>query len=275
MRCGAPGRTRTADAGLRTASLCPLSYGGAAAIVPGPYGWEPGPAPASRAKPSRLPAAACFCPPDRRSHSTYNPARWPTLPSPTSSCTAAPAAACATRRATCSTALLEERATPACRRPTLVERDIETDPPRTAPTSPRSRSSSSATAGSSSRPAPRSSAACSADVLDAADRPHDAGTDLTILVALARGPDQLPLAVRAAARAGVPRPADGDRRRRVGRRRRAVALARRAPRARVRRRVRGRLHAARHHGHVRRRAAGRLPAGPARRSAASSSSSSA
>jgi microcystin-dependent protein len=26
---GAPGRTRTADAGLRTASLCPLSYGGA------------------------------------------------------------------------------------------------------------------------------------------------------------------------------------------------------------------------------------------------------
>jgi hypothetical protein len=31
---GAPGRTRTADAGLRTASLCPLSYGGAVAIVP-------------------------------------------------------------------------------------------------------------------------------------------------------------------------------------------------------------------------------------------------
>ena len=34
VRCGAPGRTRTADAGLRTASLCPLSYGGAASIVP-------------------------------------------------------------------------------------------------------------------------------------------------------------------------------------------------------------------------------------------------
>ena len=31
---GAPGRTRTADAGLRTASLCPLSYGGAGSIVP-------------------------------------------------------------------------------------------------------------------------------------------------------------------------------------------------------------------------------------------------
>ena len=41
---GAPGRIRTADAGLRTASLYPLSYGGAAAIVvgrvegPGPSG---------------------------------------------------------------------------------------------------------------------------------------------------------------------------------------------------------------------------------------------
>jgi hypothetical protein len=31
---GAPGRTRTADAGLRTASLYPLSYGGADFIVP-------------------------------------------------------------------------------------------------------------------------------------------------------------------------------------------------------------------------------------------------
>src|SRR3954453_8467541 len=34
MLQSAPGRTRTADAGLRTASLCPLSYGGAAPIVP-------------------------------------------------------------------------------------------------------------------------------------------------------------------------------------------------------------------------------------------------
>jgi hypothetical protein len=31
---GAPGRIRTADAGLRTAALYPLSYGGAADIVP-------------------------------------------------------------------------------------------------------------------------------------------------------------------------------------------------------------------------------------------------
>ena len=34
MLQSAPGRTRTADAGLRTASLCPLSYGGADPIVP-------------------------------------------------------------------------------------------------------------------------------------------------------------------------------------------------------------------------------------------------
>ena len=33
---GAPGRTRTADASLRTAALCPLSYGGAVLIVPRP-----------------------------------------------------------------------------------------------------------------------------------------------------------------------------------------------------------------------------------------------
>src|SRR6478672_4524682 len=31
--CGAPGRIRTADAGLRTAALYPLSYGGAGSIV--------------------------------------------------------------------------------------------------------------------------------------------------------------------------------------------------------------------------------------------------
>src|SRR5690242_18782194 len=31
--CGAPGRIRTADAGLRTAALYPLSYGGATRIV--------------------------------------------------------------------------------------------------------------------------------------------------------------------------------------------------------------------------------------------------
>ncbi len=32
--CGAPGRTRTADAHLRTVPLCPLSYGGSRPIVP-------------------------------------------------------------------------------------------------------------------------------------------------------------------------------------------------------------------------------------------------
>jgi hypothetical protein len=38
---GAPGRIRTADAGLRTAALYPLSYGGAADIVP-PGDWHQG-----------------------------------------------------------------------------------------------------------------------------------------------------------------------------------------------------------------------------------------
>ena len=38
-RCGAPGRIRTADAGLRTAALYPLSYGGATSIL-APAGWR-------------------------------------------------------------------------------------------------------------------------------------------------------------------------------------------------------------------------------------------
>ena len=47
------------------------------------------------------------------------------------------------------------------------------------------------------------------DVLDAETDPAmTAGTDLTILVALAAGVDQLPVAVRAAARPRLPRPAD-------------------------------------------------------------------
>jgi hypothetical protein len=40
VRCGAPGRIRTADASLRTAALYPLSYGGA-------RGWYPDPGEAS------------------------------------------------------------------------------------------------------------------------------------------------------------------------------------------------------------------------------------
>ena len=74
---GAPGRTRTADAGLRTASLCPLSYGGAGLIIP--------PLVRNRRRGSRVP-------------STTMPAMT-ALPSPTSFSTAARAATCATRRA--------------------------------------------------------------------------------------------------------------------------------------------------------------------------------
>ena len=51
--------------------------------------------------------------------------------------------------------------------------------------------------------------------------------------------------MRAAARARLPRPADGDRGRVIGRRPDAVPLDRDAPRPRLRRRVRGRVHAAR------------------------------
>ena len=58
LLCGAPGRTRTADAGLRTASLCPLSYGGADAIVP-PAGNTTHRPNVRGAWPSHLPAAAC------------------------------------------------------------------------------------------------------------------------------------------------------------------------------------------------------------------------
>ena len=114
-----------------------------------------------------------------------------------------------------------------------------------------------------------------ADVLDARpptpDRderhgPHDPRR--------ARGrPDQLPLAVRAAARAGLPRPADRDRGRRPASPAPAVALAGRPSRARVRRRVRGRLHAARASRPRSRPGTRRLPAAAARRRRRSSSSS--
>ena len=90
-----------------------------------------------------------------------------------------------------------------------------------------------------------------------------AGTDLTILVALAAGvisflsPCVLPLVpayLGQLTAIAVAASADGVA---------AVALARGAPRARLRRRVRGRLHAPRHHRDVRCGSAGRLPAGAA------------
>ena len=100
---GAPGRTRTADAGLRTASLYPLSYGGAADIVLRALGGNL--RTTSRRQRSQAAAPPCggLSSPAPQATPTYNPRTpWPTLPSPTSSCTAAPSAACATRHATSS-----------------------------------------------------------------------------------------------------------------------------------------------------------------------------
>ena len=78
-----------------------------------------------------------------------------------------------------------------------------------------------------------------------------AGTELTILVAVARGLDQLPVAVRPAARARLPRPADGHRGRGLRGRRPPSRWTRRPARARLRRGFRGRLHAPRDHRDVR------------------------
>ena len=109
--------------------------------------------------------------------------------------------------------------------PALVERDIESrSGAGSARTSPRSRSSSSASGGSNSRPARPRSAGSSTDVLDTdVDGRH--GT---------HGPrrrrsgcDQLPLAVRPAARARLPRPDDGHRGRRLRARRRHHRAGRR------------------------------------------------
>ena len=84
--------------------------------------------------------------------------------------------------------------------------------------------------------------------------------DYTILVAVGGGPDLVPLAVRPAARARVPRPADRGRGRRPGwAAGPPVALGGGAPRARLRGRLRRGVHAARRHGDVRGRRARRLP----------------
>ena len=224
MRPGAPGRTRTADAGLRTASLYPLSYGGAAHRTP-PGGWEPRLAvdvTSEAASPcgglSLGPAGGV---PEPRVESGDDAA----LPSPTSSCTAAPGChLCDETRELLATLLARPRAPGPARRPTLVERDIDDRPglrARLLRSDPGRRARR-----------PRLELAISAakirrllaDVLDAARAM--AGTDLTILVAFARRAAQLPLAVRPAARPGLPRPADRRRGRRPAPRRDAVALAR-------------------------------------------------
>ena len=141
---GAPGRTRTADAGLRTASLCPLSYGGAAAIVPprehgqGPSATLPTIAPEMHDAP--LPDLVLYgrpgCGPVRRGSR---------------------AARCPPRTAALG---------PAYRRRAWSNVTSRPIPPGNARTSRRSRSSSSATGVSSSRRAPRLRRLLT-DVLDA------------------------------------------------------------------------------------------------------------
>ena len=98
---GAPGRIRTADAHLRTVPLYPLSYGGAAAIVPatGPCG-----------------------DPD------YNPVAMTDAPLPDLILyTRAECGLCGDALATV-TAILAERRAGGLPTPTLVERDIDRDP---------------------------------------------------------------------------------------------------------------------------------------------------
>ena len=153
--------------------------------------------------------------------------------------------------------------------PALVERDIETDPDwqrayfATIPVVELGdrRLELATSAGQAAPPPDRRPGRLTGPM---------SGTDLTILVALAAGvisflsPCVLPLVpaylgqLTAIAVAGS---ADG---------RAPVALARGASRARLRRRVRRRVHGARDHRDVRRRPARRLPAGAPHRSVASS-----
>ncbi len=160
-------------------------------------------------------------------------------------------------------ALLDERAHAGLLSPRLVERDIDTDPAWE-----RAYFASIPVVELGDR------ASRARDERRQAAPPPDrrpgrltepmSGTDLTILVALAAGvisflsPCVLPL---------VPAylgSAHRDRGRGLGRWRAPVALAGDASCARIRGRVRCRLHGARHHGDVRRRTDRRLPAGAAR-----------
>ena len=265
---GAPGRTRTADAGLRTASLYPLSYGGAdgdgtAARPAGPIERSPqnpgrrdpqlefrhGRSDAARgggALPDLILYSRAGLPPVRRG--------------PGRSC-----AHCSSRARR-----------PAALTPRLVERDITTDPDweraffATIPVVELGdRRLELATSAAKLRallatldePAAAATSAATPGLSPVSTMPPvvdprgtSSGVDLTLAVAIAAGlisflsPCVLPLVpaylgqLTAVAVAANP---DG---------RRPVALARAAARRRVRRRLRARVHGARRHGHVRRRA---------------------
>ena len=183
---GAPGRTRTADAGLRTASLCPLSYGGADSIVPRRAGdITPGRTSRGHGRRSSLrrpvPPKGCGRSPSLQSrpNGRHSPPR-PVLYGRPGCHLCDDARERADRP--------PGRAGPRRPRPSDPRRARHRDRSglASAPTSRRSRSSSSATAGSSSRRALASSAG-SWPTSWTPDRRPMAGTDLTILVALAAG----------------------------------------------------------------------------------------
>ena len=102
--------------------LYPLSYGGAACILPR-VGAEPtGTGGRHEAKPSRLPATACFLP------DAYNPVAMSVTPLPDLILYGRPdCGLCAEARAMVM-GLLGQRAAAGLPTPALVERDIETDP---------------------------------------------------------------------------------------------------------------------------------------------------
>ena len=97
-----PDRTRTADAGLRTASLCPLSYGGAISILPRPERGLRRPSPTIH----------------REMHAA---------PLPDLVLYGRPGCGLCDETRALLTALREERARAGLAVPRLVERDIETD----------------------------------------------------------------------------------------------------------------------------------------------------
>ena len=121
-------------------------------------------------------------------------------------------------------ALLADAPHPGSRPPGSRARHRRPIPPGSAPTSPRSRSSSSPDAAWSSRRAPPSSEPCCTTSWTPRE-PRCPGSDLTLARRARRRGGQFPLAVRPAARARVPRTADRHRGRRRGTRRPAVALA--------------------------------------------------
>ena len=146
--------------------------------------------------------------PSRSGPSTYNPDRDRSPPRPRP-VRAAPAATCATTRARRSTQLLRRPRRPrASRSRASIERDIDTDAGCARPVRVhRSRSSRSATASWSWRRAPRGSAACSR-TCSTGSGPHDRRLHVPRRRSLA-GLISFLSPVRPAARARVPRPADG------------------------------------------------------------------